>query len=218
MEKSTKKKLLIGGSAVVILGIGGYFLWKYLKNKKEEKTRREAEEAAAKAAAESASSTTKGGGQTISTSNPFSSSAELLKFQQWVINTKKDASILGSAGADGVWGKKSENAWKKYGTEYTTTTKAVVGTSTSPKIVKVNATYFTDPSKMIGQKVYASSSESSLFDVEMEKIGKARKDEYLGNVTSVERTTTGGYIITLISPLKVVVKVFSSSVYFMIKQ
>lgn len=39
-------------------------------------------------------------------------------FQQWVINTKGDKSILGKGGDDGIWGPKTANAWKKYGGEY----------------------------------------------------------------------------------------------------
>ena len=44
-------------------------------------------------------------------------------FQQWVINTKGDKSILGKGGDsgygdDGKWGKNTANAWNKYGREY----------------------------------------------------------------------------------------------------
>ncbi len=33
MEATTKKKLVIGTSVAVILGVGGYFLHKFLKDK-----------------------------------------------------------------------------------------------------------------------------------------------------------------------------------------
>jgi hypothetical protein len=39
-------------------------------------------------------------------------------FQSWVINSKKDNQILGKYGADGKWGKNTNNAWVKYGEEY----------------------------------------------------------------------------------------------------
>jgi len=39
-------------------------------------------------------------------------------FQEWVLNTKKDNQILGKYGADGKWGKRTSNAWLKYGEEY----------------------------------------------------------------------------------------------------
>jgi hypothetical protein len=42
----------------------------------------------------------------------------VMSFQTWVINTKKDNQILGSFGADGKWGKNTSNAWLKYGEEY----------------------------------------------------------------------------------------------------
>lgn len=44
-------------------------------------------------------------------------------FQQWVINTKGDKSILGKGGDsgygdDGIWGTKTATAWNKYGQEF----------------------------------------------------------------------------------------------------
>ena len=49
-------------------------------------------------------------------------------FQQWVINTKGDKTILGKGGDsgfgdDGRWGLKTDNAWKKYGEDYELQTK-----------------------------------------------------------------------------------------------
>lgn len=44
--------------------------------------------------------------------------SEITKFQNWVINTKKDRTILGRYGADGVWGDFTQNAWDKYGSGY----------------------------------------------------------------------------------------------------
>jgi hypothetical protein len=43
---------------------------------------------------------------------------DVMGFQSWVINTKKDNQILGKYGADGKWGKNTSNAWVKYGEEY----------------------------------------------------------------------------------------------------
>lgn len=44
-------------------------------------------------------------------------------FQRWVINTKKDEYILGKGGDtgkgdDGIFGTKTQEAWKKYGSDY----------------------------------------------------------------------------------------------------
>jgi len=61
-------------------------------------------------------------GSVGSSNNPFDSSADLKKFQLWVINFKKDPGILGSDGADGRWGPKSRNAVSKYGDEYNKST------------------------------------------------------------------------------------------------
>ena len=43
---------------------------------------------------------------------------DVMAFQEWVIDTKKDNQILGKYGADGKWGKRTSNAWLKYGEEY----------------------------------------------------------------------------------------------------
>jgi len=55
--------------------------------------------------------------------NPFSTKDELISFQRWVINTKGDKTILGKGGStglgdDGVWGCKTNDAYKKYGKDY----------------------------------------------------------------------------------------------------
>jgi hypothetical protein len=46
-------------------------------------------------------------------------------FQTWVIDEKNDNQILGKYGADGKWGKKTSNAWLKYGEEYKTSVPSV---------------------------------------------------------------------------------------------
>ena len=82
-----------------------------------------------------------GGGSTTPsnyTTNPFKTKDELLAFQNYVINTKKDTSILGSAGADGFWGQKSASAWDKYGKDYLTSTN-VEQLTTNQKLAKLPA-------------------------------------------------------------------------------
>jgi len=61
------------------------------------------------------------GGKQVS---PPQSEGEIRKFQEWVINVKKDKNILGSFGADGKWGGKSQAAWNKYGNEFNATFKS----------------------------------------------------------------------------------------------
>lgn len=53
---------------------------------------------------------------------------EILKFQSWVINTKKDKTILGKGGKsnfgdDGNFGPNTQIAWEKYGEEYSKSNK-----------------------------------------------------------------------------------------------
>lgn len=43
---------------------------------------------------------------------------DVKQFQTWVIDTKGDNQILGRYGSDGKWGKRTSNAWVKYGEEY----------------------------------------------------------------------------------------------------
>jgi type II secretory pathway pseudopilin PulG len=122
MKDSTKKILLIGGSILAIGGVVYYFYYKSKKKKEKEAADALAAQLAAQQAQQSGGgviSTPSGGGS----QNPFSTKADLLAFQQWVINTKKDKTILGSGGAsgygdDGVWGAKALAAWNKYGEEY----------------------------------------------------------------------------------------------------
>lgn len=60
---------------------------------------------------------------------PTDAPQDVKAFQNWVINTKKDTRILGTYGADGKWGPRTNSAWSLYKTEYnkqatTTTTTA----------------------------------------------------------------------------------------------
>ena len=113
------KKILWFAGAIV-LGVGAYFGWKWYQKRQETKGQDQVkddqnfEQDEPKKPASSSSSST----PTALATNPFTTQADLKKFQEWVINTKKDTSILGNAGADGVWGTKSANAWNKYGAEY----------------------------------------------------------------------------------------------------
>jgi hypothetical protein len=50
--------------------------------------------------------------------NPFTSKEEITAFQRYVLDVIKDVNILGSYGADGVWGSRTANAYQKYGEQY----------------------------------------------------------------------------------------------------
>ena len=65
--------------------------------------------------------------QTTAIAKPADGPKDVKTFQQWVINTKKDKTILGRGGDsgfgdDGRWGKNTSAAWQKYGKEYTLST------------------------------------------------------------------------------------------------
>jgi hypothetical protein len=66
--------------------------------------------------------------------------SEIINFQNWVINTKKDKQILGNSGADGIWGQRSELAWNRYGAYYNPT---IVKTNTDKS--KTNKSIFKTP-------------------------------------------------------------------------
>ena len=115
MDKKKTRKIILIGSAIVILGVAGYFGYKWWKDRQQKKDEKPPDDS-------SGGSTdfgSGGGGSTTTiTSNPFKTSDELKKFQQWVIDIKKDSSILAPYGADGKWGSRSASAWDKYGADY----------------------------------------------------------------------------------------------------
>lgn len=128
MAKSVNNNKIYYFAGAIILGVVGYFGYNWYKKRKE-----------AKDSGVGSTETNLGTGSTntgvgagsvsgstsVPTTNPFKTQDEVLKFQQWVINTKKDKTILGTGGAsgfgdDGKWGSKSGLAWDKYGKEYLT--------------------------------------------------------------------------------------------------
>jgi hypothetical protein len=107
-------------SMVAIAGVVGYILYRRYKKKKDEMPSIDTGLTSTSTSTSSSGSTS--GGST-SNSNPFATKDDLIKFQQWVINTKGDKTILGKGGStgfgdDGIWGSNSAKAFAKYGTEY----------------------------------------------------------------------------------------------------
>jgi len=131
MAKSNKVIYIAGA---VVLGVGAYFGYQWWKKRQSGTTNNNQPPLPPVSEpnldlGSGSSSSSSSSSSTIS--NPFKTTAELLAFQQWVINTKKDKTILGTGGAsgygdDGKWGSKSADAWTKYGSEYL----AKPGTST----------------------------------------------------------------------------------------
>jgi len=125
------KVYLIAGA--VLLGVAGYFGYTWWKKRKDAKDSGSSDTNINTGSSDTnintgSTQTPSGSGSTsaiVPTSNPFKTQDEVLKFQQWVINTKKDKTILGTGGStgfgdDGKWGSKSGSAWDKYGKEYLT--------------------------------------------------------------------------------------------------
>jgi hypothetical protein len=112
------KKIALISLGAIALGVGGYFGYKAIK-KAITGTQDDGLDTPKPILSGGTPSSGGGGGS----SNPFSTKAQLKAFQQWVINVKKDKTILGSGGDsgfgdDGLWGSKSAKAWAKYGNEY----------------------------------------------------------------------------------------------------
>lgn len=166
MEKSTKKKLLIGSALVVVLGVGGYFLWKYLKNKKEEAEKKKAEEeaaAAALAASTSTSTTPASAPKSGAPANygPFKSSSEVKAFQDWLDLLHPFWLGAGKIGLNkgsgyGTYGPATAKAWAAYGAEYTKKPTQPSSSSSSSTPPPTQPAY--DPAKiLVGDTVWVKS-------------------------------------------------------------
>jgi hypothetical protein len=141
-SSGNKKVYLIAGA--ILLGVAGYFGYNWWKKRKDAKDTGSGGGSTDTNVGSGSTDTNVGSGSgsgsvsastTTTTSNPFKTPEEVLKFQQWVINTKKDKTILGTGGStgygdDGKWGSKSANAWDKYGKEYLTGTNSGSGSGT----------------------------------------------------------------------------------------
>jgi hypothetical protein len=105
---------IIGGLIVIAGGIGAYFL---LRKPKEDKTNNDDNNDDDKKPVIS-SGGENSASQKINAPKELSSKEKIESFQNYVLDVKKDKSILGNAGADGFWGKNSQNAFDKYGSDY----------------------------------------------------------------------------------------------------
>lgn len=117
-----KKKLIIWSGIALIAGVATYFLVKRFRKPTDTPP-----PPPAPAGNEITPPAGDGTGNTGGAKPPaeLDTKAKVLAFQQWVINTKKDKTILGTGGAsgygdDGIWkaGGKTDAAWTKYGAEY----------------------------------------------------------------------------------------------------
>jgi hypothetical protein len=137
MKDSTKKVLLIGGSILVLGGIGYYFY--YTSKKKKEKAAAEAAAAAAAAAAEASAlasqqqqqgggSTPSGGGVNLSAPTELNTTDKIKAFQDWmdtigpwVKNASGKYEKLNKGVGYGNFGPSTQSAWNGYKDRYLST-------------------------------------------------------------------------------------------------
>jgi len=132
--------------AIILLSVGGYFIYKNVTQGDGGNTKEDGNDGNTNTGTDTGNSSSSSGSSSSSVpSNPFSSSADLKKFQQYVINTVGNKTILGSGGDsgygdDGKWGRKSALAYDKYGADYQTYLKAPLPLKVGDKVVIKNNT------------------------------------------------------------------------------
>ena len=129
MDAKGKKRIVIWVSVAALLGVGGYFAYKFVKAKRDKK--KALQDAASTSSTSTSSSNSAPSSTSSIISNPFKTKQELQTFQNWVLTMYPfDRAILGSTGADGVWGKNSANAWIKYGDAYKLRSASITSANT----------------------------------------------------------------------------------------
>jgi hypothetical protein len=129
--------------AIILLSVGGYFIYKNLNSGDDSKEDGNSD-TGTDTGTDVDNSSGSSGVSNIPT-NPFSNSADLKKFQQYVINVKGDKAVLGTGGDsgygdDGKWGRKSALAYDKYGADYQAYLKAPLPLKVGDKVVIKNNT------------------------------------------------------------------------------
>lgn len=160
-QGGNKKIYLIAGA--VLLGVAGYFGYNWWKKRKSSTNTDNQPPATLPTVDETPQVSSSAPSSVTPTSNPFKTKEEILKFQQWVINTKKDKTILGTGGStgygdDGKWGSKSASAWDKYGKEYLTGTNSGSGTQVYANLDKDIKTIIENCRGQKAERSYLSST------------------------------------------------------------
>lgn len=115
MKKGGKIAITLG--ALAGAGVLAYYLF-FKQNSKIYMLEKE-EDADDGGGADTNNTNNSGGGDSgFNVPSPFTSSLETKAFQNYVLEVIKDMTILGSNGADGLWGTNTNNAWVKYSDQY----------------------------------------------------------------------------------------------------
>lgn len=213
--KKSKKGLIIGISLIAITGIGLLVWYLHDKKKKELALKNGAtSETNTDGSSKNTNSDTSGVQTTIkSSTNPMQvvsdKPADVLGFQKFA-NSKGWSPKLKE---DGIFGSKTGAAWVSLKSDYNKSATNV--TPTTPKKIAVDSFSSSNPSALIGKKAYSTSNVNSLYDVTYKPVGTAKKDEFVGTITKMERTNDGAYWATVVSPLGQVFKVYSGGLYIL---
>lgn len=189
MEQATKKKLLIGGALLVVAGVGGYFLYKFLKGKAEKK-RLEEEQKKLQQQQQTPPLGSTGGSTTPSsgggTTPPSDRPANIMDFQRFA---KKLGENLGTSGpnkdgVDGVWGSKTAAAWTKLKKAYNDSlaqASKVFATTSDLLAANINGAN--------GKDIY-TTVDSDIFNMDNKLAGKVKANTRLGKVVSAKKGTS----------------------------
>jgi hypothetical protein len=182
---------LLIGTLVVGGGIGAYFLLRKPKEEKEVEDDQPKDEE--KKPDGSGSGSGSGSGTATPTAPaPLDSKEKITAFQNYVLTTKKDTTILGKSGADGIWGNNSQKAWDKYGTEYSKKTPS--STPSSNTNLNKNIEFIVkNASGSKSDKTYLSKSSADF----VEKWANALKNDRSAFIweNQVYRAKTGDKVL-----------------------
>lgn len=186
MEKKNKKILLITSAILLIGGGVGYWLWKRNKDKKATETPVTEETPPA-----TTPTTPTGGVPSPAVNQP----ANVNAFQDWMdknhpnwVNGKN----LNKGSGYGNFGKSTQKAWAQWKSDYEKFLKIV------PPATKkqVDSLMLQNPSGILGKKVYANNELTPILNLLGDTIlSRAKKDEVIGRVDSVERLNSGAYLL-----------------------
>ena len=185
--KSSVGFWLLIGTLVVGGGVGIYFL---LRKPKEETADENLDEKKEDIVVPTITTRDDSGSQTkpkSSAPSELNTADKIKAFQNYVLNTKNDVTILGGSGADGKWGSNSQKAWEKYGSDFKKTPDFKGITTVVSADAKKRILDFATGSK--AKSSYLNSTNQDFVKKWAETIGKDKTAFIWAN--QVYRTKTG---------------------------